>query len=93
MTEPQRTARWRAAALAGVAGAALCLLGGIGGSVAAVTLWLAQPAFALAASWARGTRALPTQARAIAQSLPPLLTIWGVGLLALAALISWPLSR
>lgn len=40
----------------------------------------------------RGTRALPAQPRAIAHALPPLLAIWGVGLLALAALISWPLT-
>ncbi|EGD18905.1 hypothetical protein XGA_2462, partial [Xanthomonas hortorum ATCC 19865] len=53
MTEATRAARWRAAALAGAAGVALSLLGGVGGSVAAVTLWLAQPAFALAVSWAR----------------------------------------
>ncbi|WP_044099355.1 ankyrin repeat domain-containing protein, partial [Xanthomonas citri] len=92
MTEPVRGARMRAAALAGAAGVVLCLLGGIGGAVAALSLWLAQPAFALAVSWARGTRAVPGQPRAIAQALPPLLAIWGVGLLALAALISWPLT-
>ncbi|MFC0154821.1 ankyrin repeat domain-containing protein [Xanthomonas dyei] len=92
MTEPQRAARLRAAALAGAAGVVLSLLGGLGGAVAAVSLWLAQPAFAVAVSWARGTRALATQPRAIAQALPPLLAIWGVGLLALAALISWPLT-
>ncbi|KTF29513.1 ankyrin, partial [Xanthomonas vesicatoria] len=92
MTEPQRAARLRAAALAGAAGVVLSLLGGLGGAVAAVSLWLAQSAFALAVSWARGTRALASQPRAIAQALPPLLAIWGVGLLALAALISWPLT-
>ncbi|KQQ83803.1 hypothetical protein ASF73_17525 [Xanthomonas sp. Leaf131] len=92
MTEATRAARWRAAALAGAAGVVLSLLGGIGGSIAAVTLWLAQPAFALAVSWARGTRALPSQPRAVAQALPPLLAIWGVGLLALAALVTWPLT-
>ncbi|GAE55207.1 hypothetical protein XPR_1842 [Xanthomonas arboricola pv. pruni MAFF 301420] len=42
MTEAARAARLRAAALAGLAGVALSLLGGIGGGVAAVTLWLAQ---------------------------------------------------
>ncbi|KLC59537.1 hypothetical protein GEV839_19035, partial [Xanthomonas perforans] len=92
MTEPVRGARMRAATLAGAAGVVLCLLGGIGGVVAALSLWLAQPAFALAVSWARGTRAVPGQPRAVAQALPPLLAIWGVGLLALAALISWPLT-
>lgn len=92
MTEPARSARMRAAALAGAAGVVLCLLSGVGGVVAALSLWLAQPALALAVSWARGTRTVPSQPRAIAQTLPPLLAIWGVGLLALAALISWPLT-
>jgi len=92
MTEPVRVVRIRAAALAGTAGVVLCLLGGVGGVIAALSLWLAQPMFALAVSWARGTRVVPSQPRAIAQALPPLLAIWGVGLLALTALISWPLT-
>ncbi|MCF8814033.1 hypothetical protein KIP36_11430, partial [Xanthomonas campestris pv. campestris] len=92
MTEPQRAARLRAAGLAGAAGVALTLLGGVGGVVAALALWLAQPAFALAVSWLRGTRALPSHPRALLPGLPPLLTLWGVGLLALGALITWPLT-
>lgn len=60
MTEPQRAARLRAAGLAAAAGVVLTLLGGVGGVVAALALWLAQPAFALAVSWLRGTRALPS---------------------------------
>ncbi|TQT55743.1 hypothetical protein, partial [Xanthomonas perforans] len=72
MTEPVRGARMRAATLAGAAGVVLCLLGGIGGVVAALSLWLAQPAFALAVSWARGTRAVPGQPRAVAPERSPL---------------------
>ncbi|MFA1751141.1 ankyrin repeat domain-containing protein [Xanthomonas campestris] len=92
MTEPQRAARLRAAGLAAAAGVVLTLLGGVGGVVAALALWLAQPAFALAVSWLRGTRALPSHPRALLPGLPPLLTLWGVGLLALGALITWPLT-
>ncbi|WP_022970775.1 ankyrin repeat domain-containing protein, partial [Xanthomonas maliensis] len=93
MTEAARGARQRVVAMAAAAGLVLSLLGGgVGGVVAALALWLAQPAFALAVSWARGTRPVPATPRALMQALPPLLTIWGVGLLALAALISWPLT-
>ncbi len=84
--------RLRAAAAAVALGAALVLLAGLGGAVAALSVWLAQPAFALAVSWARGTRPLPTPPRALAQALPPLLTVWAVGLLGLALLVVWPLA-
>jgi ankyrin repeat protein len=71
-------------ALAGVGGA---LLGGVGGGALAVAAGLlAQPAFALAA---RGGRFLPRQA---GREAWPIAALWTLALLALFALIAWPLS-
>ena len=44
-------------AIAAAVGVALAVLSGFGGAIAALAGTLAQPAFALAWSWRRGTRA------------------------------------
>lgn len=71
-------------ALAGVGGA---MVGGLAGSTLAVIFGLlAQPALALAA---RGGRFVPRDA---GRDALPILTLWALALLALFALIAWPLS-
>ena len=71
-------------ALAGVGGAAV---GGMTGATLAVIFGLlAQPAFALAA---RGGRFVPREA---GRDAWPVLALWALALLALFALIAWPLS-
>ncbi|MGV8960246.1 MAG: ankyrin repeat domain-containing protein [Stenotrophomonas sp.] len=89
MTEPLRR---RAIAIALAAGAVLTLLAGFGGVVAALGGWLAQPAFALAASWWRRTRTPVAATAVFQQQLPPLLALWSAGPLGLALLVSWPLA-
>ncbi|WP_305806361.1 ankyrin repeat domain-containing protein [Stenotrophomonas sp. YIM B06876] len=88
MTEPLRR---RAVAIALAAGVLLTVLTGLGGAVAALAGWLAQPAFALAASWWRRTRA-PVAAASVFKQLPPLLGLWLAGPLGLALLVAWPLA-
>ena len=74
--------------LAGAAGIALAALLGLGSLPAAIGGWLAQPAFALAASWRRGTRAGGDWPG----DLLSLALLWGGALLAVAALVAWPLA-
>lgn len=81
----------RLAAIAGLLGVALAALGWVGGPLAAVGAWLAQPALALAWSWRRGSRPLPV-ARDWRESLPALLIGWGAAFATVAVLIAWPLS-
>ncbi|HET6435132.1 MAG TPA: hypothetical protein VFG18_05435, partial [Xanthomonadaceae bacterium] len=65
------------------AGVALAAAAGLGGAVAAVAGWLAQAAFA---------RALRPHAGARLRDLGGLLLVWGGALVAVAALVAWPLA-
>lgn len=88
MTEPQSRVCYAAFAL----GVLLALGAALGGVPGAVLAALAQPAFALAVSWLRGTRVplpLPQVAR---EALPALLALWAAGPAALAMLMAWPLA-
>ncbi len=92
----------RAVVTAFAAGVVLSLAVGLGGIAAAVGATLAQPAFALAVSWWRRSRTLPPPAatkgaparfkRLWKQDIPSLLALWGVGAVALALLVAWPLG-
>jgi len=73
-------------------GVLLSLLGGVGTGVAALAVCLAQPAFALGISWARGTRRLPRDWRAAGREALPLLGLWAGGGALLALLVAWPLT-
>jgi len=76
----------RAALLAGLAGLACIALAGIGGWIAVIGVWLAQPAFALAVR--------PTPSRdAWRHDLAGLLGVWAAGLLGAAVLMAASLSR
>ncbi len=86
MPEPRSRQR---AAIAIATGAALSLLTGFGGVVAAVAGWLAQPALALGARWWRDGTAPPAVARA---DVLALVLLWGGALAAAALLAAWPLS-
>ena len=77
-------------AVAAVAGLALSALTIFGGAIAAVGAWLAQPAWALAWSWQRGTRPAPAR-RDWREILPALAGGWGVALASSAVLVSLPL--
>ena len=73
-------------------GVGLTLLGGRGGVVAGLGLWLAQPAFALAVSWRRRSRELPSSLAEFGRQLGPLLAIWAAVLAVATLLAAWPLS-
>ncbi len=87
-----RLPRARLLPVAFAAGALLSLLAGIGGVVAALAVCLAQPAFALGVSWARGTRALPGHPQAALRGALPLLGLWAGGGALLSLLVAWPLT-
>ncbi|MDW7603656.1 hypothetical protein R1V99_24745, partial [Stenotrophomonas maltophilia] len=53
---------------------------------------LAQPAFALAISWWRRSRALRPLKVVARQDLPALLALWAAAPLLLALLLAWPLA-
>jgi ankyrin repeat protein len=73
--------------LAAGIGVALAMLAGVGGIVAALAGWLAQPAFALAIrTWRR--QETPKWKRDVLA----LLLMWGAGLLIAALLAAWPLN-
>ncbi len=74
------------------AGLLLSLLAGVGGLVAALGVCLAQPAFALGVSWARGTRPRPASLQAALRGALPLLGLWAGGGALLALLVAWPLA-
>jgi ankyrin repeat protein len=86
--------RMPAAALA--IGLVLATLAGLGGFIAALCTWLAQPALALAVSWWQGSRAeagFDKAGRAtIARDAATLLGLWAAGLGLTALLIAWPLA-
>ncbi|WP_407353115.1 ankyrin repeat domain-containing protein [Luteimonas sp. R10] len=92
MPDPQRP-RQRAA-LAFVFGAILSLIAGFGGIAAALGMWLAQPAFALAVRWWRGTGPAPAESgpAALRRDGLDLLALWGIALAVGALLLAWPLS-
>ena len=89
MTDPRYR---RAIAAAFAAGGVLSLGAAFGGVVAAIAATLAQPAFALGISWWRRSRTLPKPAVLWKQDVPALLALWGVGAVALALLVAWPLG-
>ncbi|WP_282296197.1 ankyrin repeat domain-containing protein [Stenotrophomonas sp. PS02289] len=82
----------RAIATALLAGGVLALGTAFGGLVAALAATLAQPAFALGISWWRRSRTLPKPTALWKQDVPALLALWGVGAVALALLVAWPLG-
>lgn len=82
----------RAIAVALLAGGVLALGTAFGGVPAALAATLAQPAFALGISWWRRSRTLPKAAVLWKQEVPALLALWGVGAVALALLVAWPLG-
>ncbi|WP_313457911.1 hypothetical protein, partial [Stenotrophomonas sp.] len=89
MTDPRYR---RAIAAAFAAGGVLSLGAAFGGVVAAIAATLAQPAFALGISWWRRSRTLPKSAVLWKQDVPALAALWGVGAVALALLVAWPLG-
>ncbi|WP_045738397.1 ankyrin repeat domain-containing protein [Xanthomonas sp. MUS 060] len=84
--------RTRAPILAAALGALLALAAGVGAFAALLSVWLAQPAFALAVSWQRGSRPRPTGLKALAATVRPLLVLWAGGLAVVALLLAWPLA-
>src|SRR5688572_21731154 len=73
---------------AAATGLVLAVLAGFGGVIAAVAGGLAQPAFALAWSWRRGTRVAGDWRRdALALGV-----LWFGGLALVALLVAWPLA-
>ncbi|MEJ7747188.1 MAG: hypothetical protein WKF61_10670, partial [Luteimonas sp.] len=76
--------------LAALAGLALGALTAFGGIAAALGGGLAQPAFALAVSWWRGSRETGDRRR-WSHDVLVLGLLWGAGLAMTAGLIAWPL--
>ena len=76
---------------AGVTGAALCLLAGFGGVVAALAGVVAQPLLALAARGVNGGTALTSPA-ALRRDGLALLGLWAGSIAAAAVLAAWPVS-
>ncbi|KRG45214.1 hypothetical protein ARC78_03235 [Stenotrophomonas pictorum JCM 9942] len=89
MTDHTRT---RAIAAALATGLVLSLATAFGGVVAALCGVLAQPAFALAVSWGRGTRAQAPAGALLKHALPELAGLWLVGTAVVALLVAWPLA-
>ncbi|MDQ3056527.1 MAG: hypothetical protein M3Q96_02080, partial [Pseudomonadota bacterium] len=87
---PVRPRPYRRVAAAALTGVLLAALTAAGGVVAALGGWLAQPAFALAVSWWRGSRAAGDRQHAAREALT-LTLLWSAGLALTAALIAWPL--
>src|SRR5690554_2292296 len=69
----------------------LALAAGLGSVAAALGGWLAQPAYALAVRWWRGTGPVPARASA-GRDGGELLLLWGAAALAAGLLAAWPLS-
>ena len=87
---PERTRPDRQIAVAAIAGLVLAALTAWGGVAAALGGWLSQPAFALAVSWWRGSRAGADRQQA-ARDAGTLTLLWGAAIALLAVLIGWPL--
>src|SRR5690625_4008953 len=88
---PESRSRHGYVAAALLVGALLALAAGFGSVAAALGVWLAQPAFALAVRWWRATGQAPARARALAE-VGGLLALWGAAALAAGLLAAWPLS-
>ncbi|MFT3754869.1 MAG: ankyrin repeat domain-containing protein [Pseudoxanthomonas sp.] len=75
-------------------GVVLTVLCGFGGVVAALSALLAQPLLALGLAWRSGVRAVPRRNDAATWlvEVTPLLLVWGVGSIASALLLAWPLT-
>src|SRR5690606_25079066 len=87
---PEPKSRRGHAIAAFVTGTLLALAAGLGSVAAALGIWLAQPAHALAVRWWRGTEQAPAggQGRQVAE----LVLLWGAAALAAGLLVAWPLS-
>ncbi len=79
-------------AIAAAVAVVLCLLAGVGGITAWIAACVAQPVFALAVSWWRGTREPTADWRRAGRALLPLLAIWAAALLLAGLLLAWPLA-
>src|SRR5690554_5395239 len=88
---PEPKSRRSHAIAAFVAGTLLALAAGLGSVAAALGIWLAQPAFALAVRWWRGTGNASGGGRA-GREVGELLLLWGAAALAAGLLAAWPLS-
>ncbi|GAA4855718.1 ankyrin repeat domain-containing protein [Luteimonas vadosa] len=84
-----RHGRWRAAALVAV-GALLAVSSGLGGVVAAVAGWAAQPLLAVGVRGWRG--AAPASGEVLRRDLLSLGLLWGAAALVAGLLVAWPLS-
>src|SRR5690554_3410199 len=87
---PEPTSRRGHAIAAFISGTLLALAAGLGSVAAALGIWLAQPAFALAVRWWRGEGDKP--ATGLGRQVGELLVLWGAAGLAAALLAAWPLS-
>ena len=88
---PEPGSRRGPAAAAFAAGALLALAAGLGSVAALLGGWLAQPAYALAVRWWRGTGPAPVRATA-GRDAAELLALWGAAALVAGLLAAWPLS-
>lgn len=90
---PESTRPTSALVAAGVAGVVLAGVTALGGVVALVAGWLAQPAFALLLRWWRERHACAPAAPSRWQHYVATLgLLWGGTLVLVAALLAWPLS-
>ena len=88
---PEPISRRGPAIAAFVIAALLVLSAGAGHLAAVFGIWLAQPAFALAVRWWRGTGPAPARA-GLAGEAGSLLLLWGVAGVLAALLAAWPFS-
>lgn len=86
------SARTRIVAAAAAIAVLLGMGAGLGGVVAALGGWLAQPMFALAVSWHRRSRQPAAPRQLLRGDLLPLLALWAAGPLLLAVLLAWPMG-
>lgn len=87
---PEPVSRRGGAIAASAVGVLLALAAGLGPVAAALGAWLAQPAFALAVRWWRGTG--DRAAGGVGRQTAELALLWGAAGAAAALLAAWPLS-
>ena len=87
---PEPTSGRGHAIAAFIAGTLLALAAGLGSVGAALGIWLAQPAFALAVRWWLAVD--QRQGRGSAHQFADLLVLWGAAGLATAGLAAWPVA-